>query len=59
MKEFQRHHEAFELYFSYLQSNKTKSESIIRVASEYNVAKVQCGDGIKNLTGMNEHIYAT
>ena len=38
MKEFQRHHEAFELYFSYLQSKKTKSESIIGVASEYNVA---------------------
>ena len=38
MKEFQRHHEAFELYFSYIQSNKTISESIIRVASEYNVA---------------------
>ena len=38
MKEFQRHHDAFELYLSYIQSNKTKSESIIRVASEYNVA---------------------
>ena len=38
MKEFQRHHNAFELYFSFIQSNKTKSESIIRVASEYNVA---------------------
>jgi len=38
MKEFQRHHDAFELYFSYIQSNKTKSESIIGVASEYNLA---------------------
>ena len=38
MKEFQRHHEAFELYFSFIQSKKSKSESIIRVASEYNVA---------------------
>ena len=38
MKEFQRHHNAFELYFSYIQSNKTKSESIIGVASEYNLA---------------------
>ncbi len=38
MKEFQRHHNAFELYFSYIQSNKSKSESIIGVASEYNVA---------------------
>jgi hypothetical protein len=38
MKEFQRHHNAFELYFSNIQSNKTKSESIIGVASEYNVA---------------------
>lgn len=38
MKESQKHLDAFELYFKFIQSNKTKSESIIGVSSEYNIA---------------------